>query len=619
MLALKFALLLFLFAMNLVGPGLYFLRSLRWSPTEKFCASVALSQFIVFVLAFGLFCTEMANGWYWLITAAGAGTTFAVRRDLRMLWQHHGVKAQVRTYLILLPMGLCMMGLIRVYAGGVWAGDWLEHHQRVLFFLQHHSSDEIFIDLYKLPARPPMIHLIAASYMAQMGETSFAAFQLVFLLLNLLIVLPCVMLLPMLGARHRRFSLTALTFLLAASPMLFQNLSWTWPRLLTTFYVLLAMWFYLRGWWRNDPARMIASFVCLAIGALVHYSVGPYIVILLAHYGVIFFLPRVLKLLGKSPPEKTLPIRPWREPLLSGALSAAVLLVWFSWSVFTYGWKVTFESNTTVAGAAETTFAQNVLRFLYNLYYTIVPHTFSLPRGTFWGNFIQESPLGYLRDYMFTLYQQNVFFNLGSIGGLLVIYQLVRVLIVRKEVPIGRKIFWWYFIVASTLLGILVVGTLEVLGAAHSCLQPMMFLGMILLAATLRSFYKWVRVILVVACAIDFTLGIYLHATLEHRVFNYMPAISEGKHVVVIVGGGGLNERAPRAWNAKIVRKLHFIGDDLDRIAVVVQVLFIELFALSAYWMWYICIVERKRVATRQRRSLRDLLPRSPTADGYTG
>src|SRR4051794_19955333 len=238
MLALKFFLLLVLFALNLAGPGLYFLRRLRWSPGEKFCASVALSQFILFLIAFGVYCTELPEGFYWLTTAVGVITTYAVRNDLRRLWQHHAVKAQVRAYLILLPLGLCMMALIRVYAGGIWAGDWLEHYERVMFFLQHRPMNQLFIDTYLLPARPPMMNVIGAAYMAQLGETSFAAFQLVFLLLNLLVVMPCVLLLPMLGARHRRTALAALIFLLAASPMMLQNLTWTWPRLLTTFYAL---------------------------------------------------------------------------------------------------------------------------------------------------------------------------------------------------------------------------------------------------------------------------------------------------------------------------------------------------------------------------------------------
>jgi hypothetical protein len=619
MLALKFVLLLVLFAANLAGPGLYLLRTVRWSPGEKFCASVALSQFILFLLSFGFYCADMPAPAFWLISVFGAAATFVVRDDLRRLWESHAVKAQVRAYLILLPLGLCMMALIRVYAGGIWAGDWLEHYQRVMFFLQHKPMNELFIDTYLLPARPPMMNVIAAAYMAQLGETSFAAFQLVFLLLNLLVVMPCVLLLPVLGARHRRRALAALIFLLAASPMMFQNLTWTWPRLLTTFYGLLGVAFYLRGWWRNDWLRMVTAFVLLAIGALVHYSVGPYIVVLLAHYAVIFFVPRIAKIVQPAKALAHFPLRRWREPLLAGAISFGVLITWFGWSLATYGWDVTLNSNTTVSDTTKFTFAQNAKKFFDNCFYTIVPHPLGLPDTMYWRNFYQESGLGYVRDYMFTLYQQNLLFNLGSIGWLIVMIQLVRLPVINRRFTRDRRMFWWFFMAANTLLGILVVGSFEVLGVAHACLQPMMFLGIIFLAASVQSLAKWVRVLLLIACAVDFMLGIYLHASLEHRTFIYAPDPQGRPHVYVIVGGGGLNERSPRAWNAKVVRKLSFVGDEFAHSTVIVQIVFLELFAATAFGFWYFCIADPRRAVMTLRRPWRELLPRSPAASGYFG
>jgi hypothetical protein len=619
MLALKFLLLLVLFALNLAGPGLLILRRLRWPPGEMFCASIALSQFIAFLLAFGLYCARVDARWYWLISIVGLLTTVAARGDLRRLWRSHTVQAQLRTYLLLLPLGLCMLALISYYAGGIWAGDWLEHYQRVLFFLQHHAIDEIFIDTYKLPARPPMMSVLTAAYMGQLGETSYAAFQLTFLLLNLLVVMPCVLLLPMLGARRRRMALPALIFLLAASPMMFQNLTWTWPRLLTTFYSLVAVAFYLRGWWKNDPVRMVAAFVSLAIGALVHYSVGPYIVVLLAHYAVIFVVPYVMKLVR---PAKTLahfPLRSWREPILAGVLSAAVLMTWFGWSLATYGREVTFGSNTTISDTAKFTLAQNAAKFFNNCFYTIVPHPIGLPDQMFWRNFWQPSFLGYLRDYMFTLYQQNILFNLGSIGWLIVRVQLARVPIARHKLSRDRRMFWWFFIVATTLLGIVVVGSFEVLGVAHACLQPMMFLGIVFLAASVQSIYRWARVLVLIACTVDFTLGIFLHATLQHRSFHYMPDPQGRPDTYVIAGGGGLNERAARAWNAKVARDLHFVGDAFDRSTVVVQIVFVEWFAITAYGFWYFCIAERRRRPLRGRQTWRAWLPRSPAPNAYLG
>ena len=71
MLVLKLGVLLVLFAINLVAPGLFVLRRMRSPAGETFCASVALSQFIAFVLSFAIYALHLRNGWYWLVTVIG--------------------------------------------------------------------------------------------------------------------------------------------------------------------------------------------------------------------------------------------------------------------------------------------------------------------------------------------------------------------------------------------------------------------------------------------------------------------------------------------------------------------------------------------------------------------
>ncbi len=598
MLALKFVLLLVLFALNFIGPGLYVLRTFRWSPGEKFCASVGLSQFIVFVIAFALYWANADQGWYWLIFVVGAISTYIVRDDLRMLWKNHGVRAQVRTFLILLPIALCMLALIREYSGGSWAGDWLEHYQRTIFFLEHKPYDTIFIDLYKLPARPPMMNVLAAAYMAQLGDNSFAIFQLVFVLLNLLVVLPCVLLLPVLGAKHRRFSLAALTFLLAASPMLMENVTWTWTKLMTAFYVLLAVRLYLRIWTPRGSTQVIAAFVSLAIAMVAHYSAGPFIVVLGIHY--------VIEVLRRSP-------KRWLEPALAISISIAVLMVWMGWSMAQYGVKETFGSNTSVTEAA-TSKESTSARVGGNIVDTIVPFIWRNPKA-FRIDFAQESLAGTIRDYVFCLYQHNLIFGMGSIGGLIVIYLVVRRL-ARGGLRVRMILFWCWFIVAAIILGIAVEGTRETYGVAHICLQSLMLLGIVLLAGNVKSLYRWVRVVLLVACIIDFAFRTFLHATLEHRTFYFLPDPAKRAGIVVIAGRGGLGERAFIAWNAKTVRKLYLVGDEFDRSTVVVQIILAEIFAITAYAFWYFCIAERKRLILRMRESWRTLLPRSGLPSG---
>src|ERR1035438_1615552 len=65
----------------------------------------------------------------------------------------------------------------------------LEHFQRTLFFL-HHFAKDTPISGYLLPARPPMMNVLAAFFLG-VTQDRFEIFQFVFTFLNLLVFLPC--------------------------------------------------------------------------------------------------------------------------------------------------------------------------------------------------------------------------------------------------------------------------------------------------------------------------------------------------------------------------------------------------------------------------------------------
>ena len=57
--------------------------------------------------------------------------------------------------------------IIRNYSGALWSGDWLEHFQRSLFFLHHFPKDTPIYGEYLLPARPPMMNVLAAFFLGR--------------------------------------------------------------------------------------------------------------------------------------------------------------------------------------------------------------------------------------------------------------------------------------------------------------------------------------------------------------------------------------------------------------------------------------------------------------------
>jgi hypothetical protein len=562
MLLLKLALLLLLFAINLAAPGLLLLRRLRWPASEKFCAAIALSQFIAFLLSFAIYILHLSNGWYWIVTGISAVSLILVRRDLARLLRNHHVRAQLKTYLALFIIAFCMLAMIRHYSGGIWAGDWLEHYQRTIFFLDHQPTSQLFLDQYTLPARPPMMNVLAAAYLAQIGEHSFAAYQLVFLLLNLMVVMPCVLLLPMLAPERIRAGATnVLIFLLATSPMLLQNVTYTWTKLFTAFYVLLALRFYLRGWRRNDRTRIVATFVTLAIAMLVHYSAGPYIVVIGLHYLLQFLRRR----------EKR-----WGELGLSLLAGAIVLLPWVAWSMHTYGVHGTVASNTSVTDVAAAK-EGSLARISANIYDTIIPIQWRVPDSS-WLNFSQQSRLGFLRDYMFSLYQHNVLLGMGLLSGVIVAVMVGRVLLGR-QLPHRLVLFWRWFVLGVAILGIAVVGMRVEIGVAQACLPALMLLGLTFLAARWGRLNRGVRAIVIVAALVDFTVGVVLQMCVEHFDFTASAA---------------LNHRAMGSWYLKQTNGLVFLGDRLANLSL----LFVGVQIAAVVWLLVRVVKGRAGAAT---------------------
>src|SRR5882672_6080019 len=164
------------------------------------------------------------------------------------------------------------------------------------------------------------MNVVTAYFLAQTQER-FKLFQLIFSFLNLLIFLPCCLILPAITRAYRSASLMLVT-LFALNPMLIENVTYAWTKALAGFFVLLGLAFYLAAWRKKDRSRMLAAFVSMAAGLLVHYSAGPYTVFLGIHY--------VLWLFWKRPGK-------WGELAAILVICVALLTTWFAWSINTYG------------------------------------------------------------------------------------------------------------------------------------------------------------------------------------------------------------------------------------------------------------------------------------------
>ena len=477
-------------------PGFYFVRRLAWDGLEKLCGAIALSLILLWLAVWSIYVLAPGLGpaAYVVVTLVCAGMGAAAWRDAAALFRVARVRRALAGFGFILLWTVVLLSIIRHYSGAGWRGDWLEHFQRSLFFLHRFATNIEIFGAYALPARPPAMNVLAAFVMAQAGDR-FEVFQTTFAFLNLLLFLPCALALPVL-ARPRRPGIVPLVAVFAASPVIMQNATYTWTKSLPAFFVILAILLYLKAWRSNDPFRMVAAFLALAMGLLAHYSTGPYIAFLVLHYLLFVFWKRRAKV---------------KELACIAGLCTSLLATWFGWSIATYGVRATFASNTSVT-TSQRYQGHNLEKIRDNLMDSVVPRLLKDP--SIRKAFTQPNTWGMVRDYAFIVYQLNLIFCMGALGGFTAVWLAGTTL--RKRVGNkGERAFWAGLIAWSVLVGIAVVGEGDPLGVAHLTLVPMAVLGMTLVASRFqaRRALAWV---VIAGCIIDFSLGVFLQARMEH-------------------------------------------------------------------------------------------------------
>lgn len=484
------ALLLVLLPVCTFAPGFFFVRRLAWNPLEKLCGSIGLSLILLYLAMWGIFCFGPHDERIacWAVACGAAILGGLAWKDAWRLLRTFRVRQAVRWFGVLAAFTAAMLGMIRVYSGGPWAVDWLEHFHRSLFFLNRLPLMVPMFPSTPVPSRPPLMNVLAAFFMG-LTDDQFVIFQLVFAFLNLLVFFSCLLILPALGGSRRR-SVIPLAVLFAASPVLMEAATYTWTKSLPAFFVVLALSLYLSGLRKDDGGRILAAFLAMAAGLLAHYSAGPYVVFLALHFAV-----RMVRR------------REWKLGAAIAVSCGLLLATWFGWSASVYGWKTTLASNTSVAGVQEHS-GSNAGKIAANLFDTIVPVWM---RGGF-PTLEQAAGAPETRDEAFLFYQGNLIFAMGVVGGPLVLLLLYRVL--RR--PGRERMFWMLLLPACIVLGVAVVGERDPNGVPHLTLLSLELVGITLVAAHFASFGRVWRLVLIAGLMVDFWFGISLQARVEN-------------------------------------------------------------------------------------------------------
>jgi hypothetical protein len=474
-----------------MGPGLLAARFLRGSPVEKLCAAVAAGWIVVYLVGFGLFCVNAPASAYWAASAIFLLAGCAGWRQVLVFFRHRSSRSPIFAFAIVLTWEFLHLALVRNFGGGTWAGDWYEHYDRTRYFLHLLNNHYRYVDLYLLPARPPMMNVVAAFFCRQLG-LGFQTFSLTFLLMNAFAFLPCCWLLRLIAPRAGR-RIAFLTILFMFNACVLQNVTYTWTKQFTAGLVVLGVCFYLRWMRGGGTMRLVAAALCLAAGILSHYSAMPMAIALGAHFCITG-------------------IRGGLKKIVSGiwaAVAAGLLLAtWFVWSAIVFGPFHTVSSNTTFGWTEDKSTWAVIKVFFYNCFTVFVPHPLhSLPEG--W--FSTFHNLGEMRDYFFLMYQTNLTIMVGSAGGIIAIVLLAGFFGSHDARRSADRKFWGLFLPIGFFLAIAALPGPGPYGGAHLTLQAFVIMAITLLAARIPRLPAAVFYLLLLGLACDYSLGILLN------------------------------------------------------------------------------------------------------------
>lgn len=495
-----------LFLLTIFGLGWPLAARLALSPPEQMLASAGSSVLGIFIFGWIVYLGGLPADAFWLLPILAAVGLFSHLGEFGTVARDPATRTLFALYLIVTLWCVGWLGTVSTYAGGGWSGDWFEHWERSRFFLERWPLDRTFLIIYPLPARPPLINVVTGAFL-HLTRVDFAHYQLLSTLLAGLVFLPAAVLaqafrrrqgaaIPRDSAGENRL-LAVLAVLFMLNPLFVQNATFAWTKLPSAFFVLAALYFFLRAHAPQPPRSatpLCAAF--LAAAFLAHFSAGPYLAALAVAW---------IALGWRRRRESAW----WRETGLAVLVGGAVLATWFAWSLRTFGTGSTLLSNTSVTAIDATPGAQ-LWRVLLNLRDTLVPH-FLRPLDT--SLMAQRSPWGWWHDWFFQAYQLNLFLAFGSVAWLVILREGWR--IGRKADPEARR-FWTGVVVLIIFLGVATTGARDTWGLAHICLQPLVLLGIAFLAARWFELGRGWRLALVAGATVDFVLGITLHFTVQN-------------------------------------------------------------------------------------------------------
>lgn len=222
-----------------------------------------------------------AGVWPWLVTPLAAWGWWQGREEIAAWRKQTETRETFLLWAGVVTVGLLWLSMIRNYSGGDWIGDWAGHFHRAQYFLHPEQDWSWMLARDPLAGRPPLQNLVTALLLSVAGE-SMARYQVISLLLGSLVVLPMSWWLTRLAGDGAPKARRWLGAFLVCNPMVMQNLTYPWTKLLTAAWVVMAValaWQAIKT--QRDPVHSsLLAAGAMAAALITHYSAAIFVVVL---------------------------------------------------------------------------------------------------------------------------------------------------------------------------------------------------------------------------------------------------------------------------------------------------------------------------------------------------
>lgn len=469
-------------------------RRLKCDPLTQLAVAVMGTCTCMYLLEFGTYLFSLPA---WIpfclcLIAAVISLVDAIRNRHEIEWR--GLRQGILAWAGLAVWILAIQFQVVVYGECCAFGDWHEHYQRSLFFLNQLPPETKFLyDLWPLAARGPIFNTVAAVFLGGFGK-DFWIFQTVATVLNTFVILPFGLLLRDMAGLRQRSALLLGAILLALSPLAVTFELRTETKFLALGFLLGGIHLYQKGLQHKQPWLVTCSFAVLASGFLTHYYLFIY-----SGFFVFHFIHHAVR-------------NKWTWRSLAYPVSGGLLLVapWFIYLSCTFGVSATFNANDAIGNEWSTFLADRHKKplvwedvFAGNLISSTIPYSYrrtwsgtgsappvNLQISQFNGNPVQNE-----FDTSSAWYYETIL-NYGSLPGNLgwtgAIALILIILMQRTRIRAGKpgperaadlpgRTFWIMFFALGLPLNIAAMKEYQMDGMVFIYLQPYVVLSAVFL------------------------------------------------------------------------------------------------------------------------------------------